>query len=402
MTDPKYTDTTPVNQGVATLTVNQTLTPGTYTINGLYPQTDNYQEGADEATLTITQTPTLAVLQTNNESIPIGNSVIFTATLTDTNTTPITEGTFTLYEDNTPVVFQQSLNNNGQCTLNYIPVNLGEHNYKIVYSGSGIYESVTSSTYQVSVVRKTSTLTVNQNTLNLYYNTSGVIRGTLTTENNTPVNGGTILLYDYDNTYLTSTTTGNDGSFTLQYTLNDTNCDGETLTVLYEQTGTNTSTSTTINVNLIRHNVTLTVPSVTGYVDDTVPITVTALDENGDNVTSGSLTLSITPQGNVIELTGTVNSVYTELVFPTTTLTQTQINDITTNIIGEDWDLYPITAAVYDSTSETITLTRQNKDPSIDASFSTSFTLETSLATYEFTATYTREDGGEVETVIPL
>lgn len=151
-------ETVNVINGSATHTVNTQINPGIYEINGEYPQNNNYQSGTDTGTLTVTQAPTLATVLTSENTIELENSVIITATLTSNNN-PITEGTFTLYEDDTPVVFNQTLNSNGQCTLRYVPTTIGEHNYYIKYNGTTIYEPVTSTTYTVTVTRINVTIT---------------------------------------------------------------------------------------------------------------------------------------------------------------------------------------------------------------------------------------------------
>ena len=145
-----------VVDGEAVLNVSTPISIGTYTITGDYLQNSHYQSGTDTGTLTISKgTPTIT-LTSSNQEITLNNTATFTITVTYKNNA-LTEGTCTFYEDNTAVLFNQALNNNGQCVLSYTPNTTGTHTYKAVYNGTSNYNQSQSQNTSINVIPNVTT-----------------------------------------------------------------------------------------------------------------------------------------------------------------------------------------------------------------------------------------------------
>lgn len=157
--EDNYGDDVPVvidvNEGLAQLHLTKPLDVGVYTLKGLFNGTISYAPGQDTGTITINPTPTTCTLTSNTETVEFNNSATLTVTVTDNNNNnaTISTGNITIYEDNTPIIFNQSINN-GVCTVNYTPSTTGSHILTARYSGViGTYAESNSESCTINVAK---------------------------------------------------------------------------------------------------------------------------------------------------------------------------------------------------------------------------------------------------------
>lgn len=177
------TNRTNVNNGIATLTVHDTLQPGTYTITGHYNGTDNYTESEGTAELEVLKKSTSTTISSTKQTYTTTEDIIINIQVKDTNNTNITTGTYKLYENNT----QKST---GVINGNSISVNIGKktsgtNTYKVVYQENETYLGSTSNELEITVTKESTTIEILS--ANLYVNGKSVIYGQLLDSNNNPV-----------------------------------------------------------------------------------------------------------------------------------------------------------------------------------------------------------------------
>lgn len=226
--------------------------------------------------------------QNNNMQIPLRN--------TDLNTT-ITTGTMkirkqnqegTLYEG--PILNQIDFSTIMNCTV-------GTHNIQVIWepptTDKGIYK-----TEQANITLKVIEgllLTGIQNTYPTYYGGTITITGTaykIGDEENIPLSGYTVRIVDNtSNEIILTDLTGANGQITI-----DLNTTGGMYGRGYhvELVGDyETISSETFTIELLRHDVLMTVPNVTGYTNSSVDIPVSLVDENSDVVTMGEVSAEL-------------------------------------------------------------------------------------------------------------
>ncbi|WP_133121021.1 beta strand repeat-containing protein, partial [Candidatus Nitrosotalea bavarica] len=171
----------PTSCTLATGTCNVTYTPSTTSPNNVvitasYSGDTMYQTSSGTSNLTVNTTDSTTLSVTPNPSTaPLGGSVIFTATVADTSSSPTTPTSSVSWSDgNAAGSFSSSsctLSSSGSCTVTYIPAVNPPNAITITasYAGDGTHQSSTgSSTLSASVVDPTtSTITPNPATFSV-------------------------------------------------------------------------------------------------------------------------------------------------------------------------------------------------------------------------------------------
>ena len=196
-----------------------------------------------------------------------------------------------IYDNNTIVSSNYTITGTStQITLT--PSSVGVHNISATYFDTGTYYNSSNSNSLSVIVNKKPTSITAPSSLSFYLADGGTITGTLSSGSNTLSNHN-IKLVDYANVTVQTTFTDSNGEFTFTYNPSDRNNDGRNLTILFEGTNEYEQCSATIQVTILRHNVTMTVPSVTGYTDDSVDIPITLVDENSNSVINGTVNVDL-------------------------------------------------------------------------------------------------------------
>ena len=271
----------------------QDLIPGyTYQINGVYSGTEHYNRCEGIGQLQMLKCPTTTTISTNNTNITLGDVVTLSVSVTERQyNTSLGDGFVNIYDNNTLVSSNNRITGNiTQITLT--PTLVGVHNITATYTSYNIrYNNSNSNSLTVVVNKKPSSIST-QSGLSFYLADGGTITGTLTSGSNT-LSDHNLKLVDYANVTVQTTFTDSNGQFTFTYNPSDRNNDGRNLTILFEGTNEYETCSATIPVTILRHNVTMTVPSVTGYTDDSVDIPITLVDENSNPVTNGTVNVDL-------------------------------------------------------------------------------------------------------------
>lgn len=283
--------------GVASV-MTDTLPAGTHEITAEYSGDSSFEPSEDSLSQAVNTIATTTKLD-GPVSSAIGDSVTFTATVSETlSGDPVTDGDVTFY-DGVTVLATVALNVSGQATYNTSSLSAGLHPLKAVYNGTANFQASTSQRlyHTVGAVGSTTTLTSSPASPTVFGQTV-TFTATVTGSGGTPT--GQVTFKDGAATIGTRTLVG--GVATL--TKSDLSVGPHTITAVYggdsNYAGSNGSTSHTVN----KANTTTTINSVNPVSPTVVgqPVTV-----NFTVVASGAG--GGTPTGNVTVSDGTVSCV---------------------------------------------------------------------------------------------
>ncbi len=145
--------------GVATV-VTDTLPAGEHEITAEYGGDDNFKPSEDTLRQTVNKVATTTELS-GPPSSAVGDSVTFTATVSETlSGAPVTTGTVEFW-DFTTVIYSDTLDVSGQATFTTASLSAGLHRIKAVYNGTANFQPSTSErlSHTVGAVGSTTTLT---------------------------------------------------------------------------------------------------------------------------------------------------------------------------------------------------------------------------------------------------
>ena len=241
------------------------------------------------------------------DTITSADTITITARITDKNGNNINEGNIT-YQINGQTITSNITN--GISTINHtMPENLDEETYTITanYTGTQTYNPTNKNT---TITRTTQTPTINinlQNNTKIYDNIT--ITATITNTNEKTINKGQANIY-YDNT-LIKTVNLSQEQINIKHTNNQTGT--HTIKIEYnDPTGQyqTTTQNKTIEVKQLNTNISqITINPTNITSSDTISITTTVTDENGNNVKDGYLVYKLSGQtlkNNSTTITGTV------------------------------------------------------------------------------------------------
>lgn len=287
----------PVNvvNGVATLLyeIPSNATSGSK-IKAKFIQTDTYAASTSaEATLTLRKDPTVTV---NDLSANRNTTATITAQITNSNAENINTGQCKLYIDNTQVGNAVNVSE-GTVTFSYnVATNavLGSHTIRVEYQKNEEYNSASGT--GTLIVRTPTTLTP----VAVSGNKGGTVSVTIQVKdnNNSAVTSGTVNI-TVGNASPVSATVNNSGEATISYQI-PANATG---TIQFngsyiENTNYQGSTTSTAGVITVRKGTVVTVADINCVLGEQVALSATIVDENGDPVTSGTVTFDIEPVTN--------------------------------------------------------------------------------------------------------
>ena len=146
------TNRTNVNNGIATLTVHETLQPGTYTISGHYNGSDHYEESEGEAELEVLKKTSSVTLSSTQTEYDVSESAILNMEVTDGNGNPITSGAYELYQGSTRI--QTGIINGNQTALSVSESTAGVKTYKVIYIENETYTGSSSNEIEITFKKK--------------------------------------------------------------------------------------------------------------------------------------------------------------------------------------------------------------------------------------------------------
>ncbi len=178
--------------GIATV-VTDTLPAGEHEITAEYGGDGNFKPSEDTLRQTVNKVATTTEISGLSSSA-IGDSVTFTATVSETlSGAPVTTGTVDFW-DFTTVVYSDTLDVSGQATFTTSSLSAGTHRLKAVYNGTPNFQPSTSQrlVHTVSAAGTTTTLAVPASSV---FGQTVTFTATVTA-GVTPVTSGQVTFYD--------------------------------------------------------------------------------------------------------------------------------------------------------------------------------------------------------------
>ena len=259
-------------------------------ITATFLQTNIYGQSTTETagTLTIRGSTNVVV---SNLSANRDTTATITATITDSNSDPITTGQAQLYIDNTisgePVTIS-----NGTATFSYAVANnaiLGSHTIKVAYLQNDDYDPAEGT--GTLIVRTPTVLTAVNVSANKGTTVPLVVQ--VKDSNNSPISNGTVNISVGGGAEVSATVSAS-GEATINYDVPNDASGTINFTASYvENTNYQASTTETDGIITIRKGVTVTVATVNAELGDTITLHSEIKDENNQNVDEGTVTYEI-------------------------------------------------------------------------------------------------------------
>ena len=286
--------TTSVNNGIAIL--NWTIpnwNTGNYTILAEYTGTTNFLTSNNTENLTINPTPTNITVNPANGYA--GQNINITANI-NSQGYPVNEGTIQFTINGTHIGTASV--NNGIAILNWTIPNWNTGNYTILAEYTGTTNFLTSN--------NTENLTINPTPTNITINPANGYAGqniNITANINSqgyPVNEGSVI-FTINGTHI-GTTSVNNGTAILNWTIPNWNTGNYTILAEYTGTSNFLTSNNTENLTINPTPTNITVNPVNNYAGKNVTLTAQVTDSQGYSVNEGSVIFTI--KGSII---GTVS-----------------------------------------------------------------------------------------------
>lgn len=178
-----------VNNGIATLTVNETLQPGTYTITGSYNQNENYKGSTGTAELEILKKTTTTSISTDKTEYLVGENITLSVSVKE-GITYVIEGVFSIYVNNE--LLQSNVLITGSITsiqLNELSSTASTKSIRVIYQGTETYNSSTSDNKTIQVNKHEASLTPD---VKLHTDEYSIITAQILDSNDNPITVGTV------------------------------------------------------------------------------------------------------------------------------------------------------------------------------------------------------------------
>lgn len=252
-------------------------------------QTDDYAASQSSGnTLSIREDPTVSL---QNVSANRSSTATITASIVDAEGTSINIGTAVLLIDNTQVGSAQNVTN-GSVSFSYTVASnavLGSHAIKVVYQQNQTYNSAYGTASLI--VRTPTSLTPVNTSCNKGGTCSVVIQ--VKDNNGSAVTSGTVNITVGSDSPV-SANVNSSGEATITYEASSSASGTISFSGAYiENTNYQGSTTSTNGTITIRKGVTITVPSKSAVLGQSVTLEASLVDENSSNVTSGTVDFEI-------------------------------------------------------------------------------------------------------------
>lgn len=297
--------TVTIKDGETTLGTATTDSSGeaTYTVSNLsvgsHSLTVTYEDISSDALVIEVLKP--ISLSVSSSSIIIDSSVTLSATVLDSDCSPLSNVTVT-FEEDWEELDTATTNSNGVATLSYTPLTATSHTITAVYDEYSDEQTVT-------VSKHTSSITCTIGPTNINYGGTLTALGTLYIDGETAPSGKTVDIYN-GNTKLGSATTASNGAF--RYDKNNVTTTGTmSVKAVFESDSTHIGYETDpTTVIVAKRTPSLTINTPTIVYDD--PFTVTGTlktSANGSAISGASVTLTYSINSELPQtVDGTTNS----------------------------------------------------------------------------------------------
>ena len=364
-------DVTDAN-GIATLDYILNYNGGVYTILAEFLQDADYSGVNGTATLNIL--PITTVITMNNASGYKGDKVNLIAYLNDTHNNVPIEGARIEYYINGNLMGTATTDSSGRAIYQYnITQIAGSYIIQAKFPGDTTYLTTNSNSNLIISLTPTNLIF---NPINCYKNDKINFTASLKDNNGNPVSEKTISFFG-NGSLIGSATTNSSGIATLPYTMSVTT-GTYILTALFTQDGTyaSSNSTSTITVNLIPTNITIT--PVSGYKGDTVNLTTTLKDINGNPLSGKTIIFNL--NGTTIGTATTNTSGIATLLYTITQNTGNYIiqaiyngdttynstsnsNNLIVGLISTNLTVNPVNCYKGDNASLTASLNDNNGNP---------------------------------------
>ncbi len=261
---------------------------GTYTVTVTYDGNDNYKGSTEPGSLEVTKLSTTISTQETYTTIA-GNTVTITGELYDQNNNLVVGGTVNLILGD-KVVDSDTTDEHGEFTLTYKTSSITTETLKIVFIENNNFFSTDAT---ITVVTEAIPTEVTIDEISVESKDKVTITGTLTA-NNEVLNGQTVEIYINDKKV--DDVTIENGIYTI--TTNESVFGNNKVEVIFVATGNYAGSSTTDHYTVIdttaKTNSLVSVNSIANItIGETIDITGTLKDVNGNNIESGTVTVII-------------------------------------------------------------------------------------------------------------
>ena len=187
---------------------------GTVTIKAVFEADEDYAGSTGNASVTVNKKTSTITFAANKASYVLGETISLTGTL-KSGTTNIGSASVKIYDGET-LLDTVTTDISGAFSKTVSAVALGSKTYKAVFEGSSTYASVTSSDVNITITKRTPTISLATSSASVSAGGSYTLSGALL-YNSSGVGSASIKIYD-GATLIDTVTTGNDGTFSKSFT----------------------------------------------------------------------------------------------------------------------------------------------------------------------------------------
>ena len=282
---------TTLNNG--TFSKNVTVeTSGNVTIRAVFDGDEDYRSSMANVNITVNKKTSTISFAANKASYDLGETISLTGTL-KSGTTNIGSASIEIYDGET-LLDTVTTDNSGAFSKTVSAVALGSKTYKAVYEGSSTYASVTSSDVNITITKRTPTISLVTSSAAVTVGGSYTLSGALL-YNSSGVGSAAIKIYN-GATLVDTVNTANDGTFSKTIT---SSVPGTfTYKAIYEGGSTYANVeSSTVNVVVsdapAPASITVESDKPIMMKGETATITATVLDGNGNPCVGETVTFEV-------------------------------------------------------------------------------------------------------------
>ena len=265
---------------------------GTVTIKAVFEADEDYAGSTGNTSVTVNKKTSTITFAANKASYDLGETISLTGTL-KSGTTNIGSASVKIYDGET-LLDTVTTDSSGAFTKTVSAVALGSKTYKAVFEGSSTYTSVTSSDVNITITKRTPTISLVTSSAAVTVGGSYTLSGALL-YNSSGVGSAAIKIYN-GATLVDTVNTANDGTFSK--TITSSVAGTFTYKAIYEGDSTYANVeSSTVNVIVsdapAPASITVESDKPIMMKGETATITATVLDSNGNPCVGETVTFEV-------------------------------------------------------------------------------------------------------------
>ena len=265
---------------------------GTVTIKAVFEADEDYAGSTGNTSVTVNKKTSTITFAANKASYDLGETISLTGTL-KSGTTNIGSASVKIYDGET-LLDTVTTDSSGAFSKTVFAVALGSKTYKAVFEGSSTYTSVTSSDVNITITKRTPTISLVTSSAAVTVGGSYTLSGALL-YNSSGVGSAAIKIYN-GATLVDTVNTANDGTFSK--TITSSVAGTFTYKAIYEGDSTYANVeSSTVNVVVsdapAPASITVESDKPIMMKGETATITATVLDSNGNPCVGETVTFEV-------------------------------------------------------------------------------------------------------------